>query len=388
MIFNVAVISDIHFGAIKADQLYMELKTQFLDFIKTHYIDMIVIAGDFYNSILSLNSQSSIASFTFMSELVEICEEYNIRYIRIIEGTLSHDNFQILNFRNYCNRDEIDFKVITKVMDEELENGIRILYIPEEYVENTYEYYRDFLNVPKKYYDFIFGHGMFKEVSMVNITNEGERNIGKAPIWDSKLMVSICQGPIFFGHIHISQIIRKHIYYTGSFSRWVYGEENEKGFYIFSYDTKTCKYMVDFIENKCAKKYDTLTFNVEEGLKSGISPESVIKTARNLKVDNLRISLIIDGSDPDVNINFFITALKEHYANKSNYKIHIIDKREKLRQEVIEAKVNDLRTAYDFLFARDVPIETKIHKFIKRKYQKDISEEKVREYLDLNIENK
>ena len=64
----------------------------------------------------------------------------------------------------------------------------------------------------KKYYDFIFGHGMFKETSFTN--DDSESYISKAPIWNSKLLVSLCKGPIVFGHIHTSQIIRKHIYYT------------------------------------------------------------------------------------------------------------------------------------------------------------------------------
>ena len=55
MIFSVAVIADIHFGAIPPKQLYAELKSEFLDFVEKRYIDMIVIAGDFYNSVISLN---------------------------------------------------------------------------------------------------------------------------------------------------------------------------------------------------------------------------------------------------------------------------------------------------------------------------------------------
>ena len=378
MIFTTAVISDIHFGAISPDQLYIELKEQFLKFIDTHYIDMVVIAGDFYNSILSLNSYSAIKSFSFINELVFICENKGVKYIRIIEGTLSHDNFQILNFRMHESNDKVDFKIITKVESEVLCNGIKILYIPEEYMEDMKEFYKDFINVPKKYYDFIFGHGMFKETSFVK--DDGERNISKAPIWDSKLLTSITKGPIFFGHIHISQRIRKHIYYTGSFSRWVYGEEEPKGFYIFSYDTITRKYLVDFIENKLARYFDTLTVELDQFLKE--KPiEELIRYAKNIKRNNLRLNLIISDSNENENITHSIVYLKEYYTGKSGYKLVINDMREKIQKEKSDMLVNKLMSDYDFLFKKELPIETKIHKFIKRKYQKEVSEEIIKELL-------
>lgn len=381
MIFTTAIISDIHFGAVPADQLYKELESQFLDFINTRYIDMIIIAGDFYNSILSLNSQSAIKSFIFMNNLIKICEEKNVKYVRIIEGTLSHDNFQILNFKTHESNEKVDFKIITTVESEELEEGIKILYIPEEYMENPEEFYKEFVKVPKKYYDFIFGHGMFKETSFVK--DEGERNLSKAPIWDSRLLGSICSGPVFFGHIHISQIIRKHIYYTGSFSRWVYGEEDPKGFYIFSYDTMTKRYLASFIENKMVRNFDTLNIHLEKFLKVR-SVDDLIQLAKETKKDFLRINLIIDEDAKD--ISYSLACLKEFYTGKSGYKLQITDMREKLKKEKTEAIVDNLMNEYDFLFKKELPIEIKIQKFIKRKYKKDISEKIIKDLLDLNVE--
>ena len=52
----------------------------------------------------------------------------------------------------------------------------------------------------------------------------------------------------------------------------------------------------------------------------------------------------------------------------------------------MEKKVNQLLTDYNFLFDKSVPVGTKIHKFIKRKYQKEVSEEKIKEILNLNVE--
>lgn len=373
MLFKLAVIADIHFGAIPASRLYEELRKEFLDFIEKRYIDMIVIAGDFYNSVISLNSQSSIMAFKFMNELMSICESNGIHYVRVLEGTMSHDNFQIQNFSVYEGSTQVDFRTIQSVTSEEL-CGMKILYIPEEYKENPVEYYAPYFNVPKKYYDFIFGHGMFKETSFV--TDDGENGVSKAPIMDSKLLGSICKGPIFFGHIHTPTVIRKHIYYVGSFSRWVYGQEEDKGFYLCIYDTDSCMYAVEFIVNKMAKRYDTIKVDLDKYDKS---MDELTKFAKAIKVDNLRIQIIIDGGEKDYSYN--ISFLKEYYAGKPGYKLDIIDRREKLIQAKTEEKVKKILTDYNFLFDNSLPIDTKIRKFIKRKNGRDIDEDMIRDIL-------
>ena len=380
-LFNVAVIADIHFGAIRPEQLYTELKESFLDFIKDKYLDMIVIAGDFFNSIISLNSQSALKAFKFMRGLVEICEKNEIKYVRIIEGTLSHDNLQILNFQNYESNKKIDFKVITTVREESLSNGLNILYLPEEYMEDPISYYKDYICKPSKYYDFIFGHGMFKETSFVK--DDSESMISKAPIWDSKFLSSICRGPIFFGHIHTSQIIRKHIYYTGSFSRWVYGQEEDKGFYIFTYHMETGKYLTEFIVNKLARKFDTTKVFLEKALETQTVDE-LIKRLKLFKVDNLRIQVLVEALQKDYSLP--ISIMKEYFTGKPGYKFELIDLREKAQHQQMEEKINKLSSDYEFLFDDNLPVQTKIHKFIKRKYEKDVSEEKIMNLLNINEE--
>ena len=380
-LFNVAVIADIHFGAIRPEQLYTELKESFLDFIKDKYLDMIVIAGDFFNSIISLNSQSALKAFKFMRELVEICEKNEIKYVRIIEGTLSHDNLQILNFQNYESNKKVDFKVITTVREESLSNGLNILYLPEEYMEDPISYYKDYICKPSKYYDFIFGHGMFKETSFVK--DDSESMISKAPIWDSKFLSSICRGPIFFGHIHTSQIIRKHIYYTGSFSRWVYGQEEDKGFYIFTYHMETGKYLTEFIANKLARRFDTTKVFLEKALETQTVDE-LIKRLKFFKVDNLRIQVLVEALQKDYSLP--ISIMKEYFTGKPGYKFELIDLREKAQHQQMEEKINKLSSDYEFLFDDNLPVQTKIHKFIKRKYEKDVSEEKIMNLLNINEE--
>lgn len=372
-LFVVTAIADIHFGAIKAETLYNELKLSFLSFIKDKRIDMIVICGDYYNSIINLNSKSSHLSLLFMKNLISIAKSEGIKYIRIIEGTLSHDNNQLNNFKVFENDTEIDFKIIMNVTEEVLTEGLRILYVPEEYMENPDEYYAKYF-AKKKYYDFIFGHGMFKESSFT--TNDGETRISRAPIFDSKAFINMCTGPIIFGHIHIKNTIRKHIFYIGSFSRWIYGEEESKGFMVFVYHRKEKWYVYQFIENKFARLFDTIEILNLNHFTDG---NKLVKFISGFKKDNLRIKVIID--DVQKNVSYMINFLREYYTNKPGYKLEIINKMISLKQQEVENKVNKLLTEYDFVFDKKLPPEFKVQKFIKKRYQKDIEVDKIKDIL-------
>lgn len=373
-IFVVAAISDIHFGATKAEVLYEELKESFLNFIKNKKIDMIVICGDYYNSIVNLNTKTSHLSLLFMKELVAICKENGIKYIRIIQGTLSHDNNQLKNFIVFERDKDIDFKVILTVREEYLEEGLNILYVPEEYITNPIEYYKEYFS-KIKFYDFVFGHGMFKETSFT--TNDGESSISRAPIFDSSIFENICKGPVVFGHIHVRTNLRKQIHYTGSFSRWVYGEEEPKGFLVFLYDTRDSFTNYGFVKNKLAKKYDTIeVVHIPED----IPIKSFIKHLNSFKRDNLRIKLIINNHmNTDEAMNLSI--LREYYSNKTGFKLEIINNAFIEKEKETEEKVNKVLSEYDFVFDKKLPIEDKIKLFINKRYSKEISIEKIKDIL-------
>ena len=68
------------------------------------------------------------------------------------------------------------------------------------------------------------------------------------------------------------------IFYVGSFSRWIHGEMEPKGFYHTIYDIDKDCYSQKFIENYLAKKYITYTYgynssvmNSEEDLEAYIA---------------------------------------------------------------------------------------------------------------------
>lgn len=369
----IATIADIHFNAVKPEILYEQLNNVFLEYIRNYKVDMVVIAGDFYDSIISFNSKSAKLSIKFITELLKISYYTGIKYIRIIKGTSSHDNNQLENLRIFEEDENVSFRIINTVESEIIENH-KILYIPEEYMKNPEEFYEDFFN---EEYDIIFGHGMFRETSFQASKQESAITLSKAPIFDSKQFCEMCKGPILFGHIHKSCIIKDKIYYVGSFSRWVYGEEEPKGFMI-TYLDDNCNFTNTFIENKFAEKYDTYT--VKDSYKYINNPEILVKKISEIRKDNLRIILILNG---DYDYSYLISFMREFYSKLSCYKLQIVDETEIKRQEENTKKIDDLIDKYKFVFDNTLSHIEKIQKFIEVRDKSNVSSESIKKILKI-----
>ena len=219
------VVGDIHFGYYPPELLYKEFQL-ILHTIEDNAIDCVVIAGDYYDTKLSMASAHSVYSVKAFSDLIKSCEEKGIK-VRQIKGTNSHDpENQLKNLAQIANSSRCDYKLILTVDEEEIFPGMNVLYIPEEYMEDSKEYYKEYFN---KKYQLVFGHGMFEET---NFSTKRHTGMKKYPVFNSKEMEDICEGPIVFGHIHTAQRIRDRIQYTGSLVRSRFGEEEAKGFYL------------------------------------------------------------------------------------------------------------------------------------------------------------
>lgn len=373
------VISDIHFGVLKPMDLYNQLKESFLDYIeKLAIIDFIVITGDLFDSKISLNSDHAKVSIQFMKRIIEICKNKNTK-IRILKGTESHDNKQLDILDIFYNTENIDLKIINNVSDEYLFENFRVLYIPEEYMENKDEYYGSYFNTT---YDMIFGHGLVNEVVFVASKQESEITISKAPVFKTEDLINICKGPIFFGHIHTPQVIKERFFYVGSFSRWCFGEEEDKGFYLVSYAPDNGKFKAEFIKNKLAKTYNTV--RIDET--SALFNENVDKIIDNMmsfintfSADYLRfvVSIPEDYENPLLLTNM----LNEVFSKFVNVKLVVNNNSKLRRKKDVEEKINLLLDKYGFIFDKNIPHEEKISRFLKIKYNKNIPITKLRDYL-------
>jgi len=375
------VIADIHGGAFKAEDLIYELDESFIKYLKSlKILDFVVIAGDLFDNKLSLNSDHTKYLFVFLRKLIDICIKHNAK-LRIVKGTEFHDNKQ-LDILKFLANSNCDIKVIETVADEELFEDFNVLYIPEEYVQDKDEYYKEYFNQSDKY-DMIFGHGLINEVAFVAKLQESEVTMARAPIFKSDTLLDICKGPIFFGHIHKSQCIKERIYYVGSFSRWIFGEEEPKGFFTVAYTPHTSNYDIEFIENKHAKKFDTMTIDYNSSFYRTDETqqiEYIVNLVNNIKVDRLRIVFNIPEDYP--NPILLTNLINDIFIKYKNIKTVVNNNsKEKIKKREMEEKIKTLLSTYDFIFDKATPTEEKLSRFIKIKFNKNISYDKMRDYL-------
>lgn len=380
-----ALISDVHIGALDADELYMQLKEEFIKSIKNlPILDFIVITGDLIDKKISMNSNHAMVLLKFIDDIKSIMSERdNEVKLRIIKGTESHDNRQLEVLHSVLQG--VDYKIINVVESEELFPNFNVLYIPEEYVDDMEEYYKDYiLDIDKETrYDMIFGHGMVNEAVFSAKTQESEITMPKAPIFKTEKLLANCKGPVFFGHIHNRQTIRKRFYYIGSFTRWAFGEEGDKGFNVVAYTPSTHNYKVDFIKNKLAKDFVTVDIGLDSGIfrkNNVIDQVSYLQdviTSMNEDFIRLRIDIPEDYEE----VQLFTNTISTVFSKYKNVKLKIINNTKLRKEKKIEETVNLLLDKYGFLFEKSVSHEEKIVKYIKEKFNKDIPIDRIREYL-------
>ena len=324
-------------------------------------------------------SAHSVYSVKAFSDLIKSCEEKGIK-VRQIKGTNSHDpENQLKNLAQIANSSRCDYKLILTVDEEEIFPGMNVLYIPEEYMEDSKEYYKEYFN---KKYQLVFGHGMFEET---NFSTKQHTGMKKYPIFNSKEMEEICEGPIVFGHIHTGQRIRDRIQYTGSLVRSRFGEEEAKGFYIVDFDNETKETEFEFIENELTMKYDTIEINSDNHVFSLMINEQ-INYFKNLVKNYCRDYLRIKIYTPEdmLNSTTFVDNMNVVFNDMKNVKLQIIDNSKLKLDKQLKEKVGLLMDKYNFIFDKSVGYDEKIQEYIKLKTGKEISLDRIRSMISGN----
>lgn len=276
---KVLYLGDIHLGISNSSRLYMELSETVLDTIEKENIDIVMIVGDYFDKEL-VGSHKYYAT-KFFADLASLCLKNNI-ILRMIQGTKSHDQNQLVGFFGNTQTllPDLDFKIILTAEEEEL-LGLKILYIPEEALGDQDSYYAPF---KKKKYDIIAGHGTWDFVEPAKFLM-GNNNIEKvaSPVflveeWNH----SVENGFVVFGHIHNGKSYKNKYFYTSSFTRYKFGEEEPKGFLISETDLDTREYKVTFIENKLAPTFQTILFEEAIGV-NNLKDKSLIEVRKKLR---------------------------------------------------------------------------------------------------------
>lgn len=384
MEINGIIISDIHYGIKTTEYLNNELNNVFFTYLhKLKKIDFICITGDFFDRKLYANEIAIKYAILFMDNLVKIAIKHKCP-IRIVYGTESHEVNQYEIFSTYENSEEVDFKVIKNVSEEELLKDLNVLYIPETYVVDKDEYYEDYFKEDNKY-DLVFGHGIIQE-AMTEAVRHLEKSKSdkrkKAPVFKSSELSRICKGKVFFGHYHKPTNIEDKVFYVGSFSRWKFDEEEDKGFYHII--KKKNKYELNFIVNSLAKKYNTYSYGYNSKIMSDENEliDELNRIDSLIKLKNIDyVRYIFNIPDDYPNPEFIINLLNEKYKYDDNIKVKLVNGYVEKKKMLNKEKLNNTMREYDMIFDKSLELESKISYFIKKKWNIEIDKEKIKNHL-------
>lgn len=374
------VIADIHIGAFSIEKLYQEFTYRFIEYIKNmKRIDFIIFAGDLFDHKLFLNQKESYYAYRMIQEMIEVCPK-DIK-IRFVYGTESHECGQYSIFSTIQNT---DIKIIKTVEEEELFPDCKVLYLPEEYCYDKKDYYKKYFEKEKEY-DYIFGHGIIREamkMAAVSNDNSGKKR-KKVPSFTTAELNHMCKGQTFFGHYHVHTEM-DDVYYVGSFSRWKYGEEEDKGFYEISYDTEKNTYNENFVINDLAPIYRTMRYGYKnnlfkdmDSLEKGMT--GIEKMIKNDVMDHMRFMFNIptEAENPE----FMMEYIQKRFKFDENIKIEFENGYIKEKKKKQSEKIKEENDKYAFIFDKNMKFENKVAYFISIEYDKKINIENISNYL-------
>lgn len=255
---NILELSDIHVGHNNTGtaKILSTLERIFSNVEVISKLDIIVIAGDFFDRDLSLPDEEVYEIRHFIVNLIRTCKDYDI-VLRVLEGTPSHDwkQSKLFTHLNEVTGINADVKFVDKLSIEHIERfNLDVLYIPDEWRATTEETQKDVILKLKQHgleqVDLVIMHGCFAHQMPVNIRD-------KLDTHDADFFQSITRYFIFVGHIHFFSQYGK-ILSAGSVERLAHGEEGPKGYLVVSVDRLNLQHTISFIENKEATVYKTI----------------------------------------------------------------------------------------------------------------------------------
>jgi len=225
---DIASISDIHLGHPDnpAVRIIQNLKRAFSNAADLAELDIIFIAGDVFDRLLSLPDDAVHEIDFWITHLLRLCKKHDI-ILRVLEGTPSHDWKQSKRFVkiNELSRIGADVKHVTELSVEYIErHGINVLYVPDELPGGPNKTFESVISLLEEKglqkVDYAIMHGQFAYQAVGN-----EQHLNH--IEDNYL--SIVKEYIFVGHIHTFSTYDR-IIAQGSFDRLRQGQEEAKGY--------------------------------------------------------------------------------------------------------------------------------------------------------------
>ena len=325
---SVLAISDVHLGCPRLNPVSLhERLLKYLYPLISKDIKILFICGDFFDSLLNLNSMASLEAMRIIDELTSICIEVGCD-LRVLRGTFTHDRNQPQHFINGRDPNDTRVRLFDKLSLEYHEpTGLYILYIPDNLSsKDIYGDIRTILDskgVDKA--DIIISHGYFAHLLPKGVPEpHGCLDVDK--------IQNYVRGCVLNGHVHLTSIL-KNVISVGSFDRLSHGEEGPKGFYRI--DIEDGVYKFNFIENKDASKF--LTFDLRRFGTEANAAMTQFQEKWQKVVDSLQPNELVHlrvASDDEAIIAGCIQLAKTIYPNV------FVDKAPTTRREQIVENVN------------------------------------------------
>lgn len=382
MIYKFIALADIHWGAMDSHTMYNNLELV-LEFIrqKQDDLDFVVIAGDYFDYRLQLNSKTALLAIDWFDKLVTSCKDSNVKKIRIFKGTREHDNDQLEVFRPSYEQDDGYVKIFNTTTSEELLPGLRVVYCPDENM-NLEEYHQIYYNEFIPYPNIGFFHGNFDTILPDIEYNRIQEHHLATMIYEYDRFANLIRGPLISGHWHVKNE-HKSLYYIGSYDRWKFNEEDDKGFIYGEIDTDTDEYLIHRIVNPLAREFKTIIVSSDECS----TPEqfALLSSTVNsyLKDDPLimiKVSYLLGNSSEEALLNFNV--FQKQYVTSRQVKIDLKDLVKKEAKKAKKKQVEVQASKYHYVFDSDINnIPEIVHKFILDNKEVDIPTSTIEKYI-------
>lgn len=371
------VIADIHSVSVDIPSYENEMGCLLENIRSIKDLDFMVICGDYFDKKMYLNDKKAELAIKYLREIIEICIDKKIK-LRVVYGTRSHEEDQYKILYSYsCEY----VRFIEKVESEALFDDLFVLYIPEEFVENKVEYYKEYLYDGVQY-DYIFGHGVIRDVMKKAANNiEASNRYKKVPTFNYGELSNNCSGYTYFGHYHVRTNLHDKVFYVGSYDRLAFDDGDTglpKGFYVTEVNDK--EYSHTFYINPYAKKFTTITYEKTNSIYSDNERLSSQITKLKKMVDNNeydKIRLIFHLPE---NSDGIVESVKKLIGTDTRLKAQFIKPSEK--NSIIDNSDSE-DDSTDYLFDDSLLISEKVKRYIYEKYSIDIPTDIIIEYCTI-----
>lgn len=252
--FSFVSLGDVHLGHSSTPTAHtLKALKQCLSDEVIKRVDMVIITGDLFDHLLHAEEDELYLIHRWMTILLMRCAVHGTM-LEVVEGTPRHDRHQSRYFVEQKHNADIPVQLhyATELSIRYIEHlDAHFLYVPDKCRPHTDQILEEVrlqmkaLGIDKL--DMAIMHGAF-EYQLPEVVTE--------PTHNSDIYLGLVKHYILIGHVH-NQTQRDRILAAGSFDRHTHGDEIPKGYYeVVVRDSG--KDSITFIENKRAKRYDTI----------------------------------------------------------------------------------------------------------------------------------